>query len=150
MATTPPNKKLRLVSELYDSDSSDSSSAENESNIDEYFIDSENDIANDVNPNDEKTYEIRQVQRRVAKKYAMEDISYEARFLPERVKKKTKLIDMTTELKNVFQDILDKAGENYDADDRIRVNIDHAGLNQPVIVHLQPKSNVTADTILDR
>lgn len=94
-------------------------------------------------------YEIREVSRNIARRYGMEVFNFEARMINERLRNRP-LLDITDSLRGMFQQMLDRAGQHYGAEDRIRLHIEHSDLDTPIVVHIQPKHNVTADTVLDR
>ena len=108
------------------------------------YSDSEND-----EPEAPKSYTIVETSRKVATKYGMEEIGYDVQFSNEKLLDK-KLVDISDELRDMFNDVLNTAGRNYDADDRIRLSIMQDALDIPIIIHLAPRNQVTADTILDR
>ena len=79
----------------------------------------------------------------------MEELSYEVVFDNEKLNDK-KLEDITDTVKEMFQELLDVSGRNYDDDDRVRLSIMHDSLDSPIIVHLAPRHNVNADTVMNR
>lgn len=94
-------------------------------------------------------YAVRETSRSVARRYGMEVFNFEARMMKPALKNK-RLLDITDSLRAMFQEMLDKAGHNYSTDDRVRMHIEHSGLQVPMVIHIQPKHNVTADTVMDR
>ena len=127
----PPPKKLKTTqnNDTYEDDSVDS----DESDTD--------DVSNH--------FEIRQISRNVVRKYGMEEFNFEARLRSSRVRNR-RLSEIMDSLRAMFQEIIDRAGRHYDADDRIRLHVEHSGLEVPFVIHLQPRHNVTADTVLER
>lgn len=125
----PPQKRPRLVSY------SDSDSDEN--------------MDVDRREENEKLYNISQISRKVATRYHLEELSYEIIFNNEKLNDK-KLEDITDTVKEMFQELLDVSGRNYDDDDRVRLSIMHDSLDSPIIVHLAPRHNVNADTVMNR
>lgn len=125
----PPQKRPRLVS----------------------YSDSDSDENMEVNQtvNDEKLYKISQISRKIATRYNMEELGYEVIFDNEKLNNKN-LEDITDTVKEMFQDLLDASGRNYDGDDRVRLSIMHDSLDTPIIVHLAPRHQVDADTVMDR
>ena len=97
----------------------------------------------------EKAYKIEKVSRKISRKFAVEDVSFEARVISERLKDK-KLDEISDELEGMFDEMLNDAGRNYDADDRIRLSIEQDQLEQDIVIHIQPRHNVTGRTVMDR
>lgn len=116
----PPQKKLKGVE-------NDSDDSEDESN----------------------DYQIREVSRSVARRYGMEIFNFEAQILTSRLRNR-RLLDVSDSLRSMFNEVLARAGRHYAEEDRLRLHIEHAGLDVPVVIHAQAKHNVTADTVLDR
>ena len=79
----------------------------------------------------------------------MEEIRYEVKFLDEALSNQP-LDTITEELENMFTEVLDVAGRNYDEDDRIRLSIMQNALDEPIIIHLAPRYQVNAGTVMDR
>ena len=123
MASERPGKRRRLVSY---SDSEDSDIGDNS-----------------------KIYNISQTSRKIATKYGMEEIGYEVSFSQEKIAD-TRLESAVPEIREMFQEVLDRAGRSYDNDDRVRLSIMHNSLDTPIIVHLAPRNQVTADTVMER
>jgi hypothetical protein len=124
------NKKLK-----YDNEDTTSESVAADDNQE---IDTEN----------SKPYTIQQVSIKTVKKYAVEEVTFKAKFNKEYHGQR--LLDIPDNLHNMFGDIMDQVGNNYDADDNARLIINHEGLERPVFIHCQPKHNITPKKIMDR
>lgn len=131
MAANDPPPPKRAKRNLYNADIDDDSSSADE--------------VDDLSSH----YEVRELSRSVARLYGMEEFNFEARLRHERLPN-PRLLDVSDSLHAMFQDVLDRAGRHYNADDRIRMHIEHSGLDTPIIIHIQPKHDVTAATVMDR
>ena len=98
---------------------------------------------------EEKAYEIRKTHRVVARKYGAEEIGYSAVVTSKKLEGKN-LNDISDQLVNMFDEMLEEAGRNYGPDDRVRVAIEQDQLDQPIFIHAQPRHNVTGETIMNR
>ena len=89
------------------------------------------------------SYEIHEKDRQRAPLYDVEDIHYEARL-------SGRAADPTKQLRSMFQDIVDLAGEEYEKDDKVRVVVQHSELSGTLLIPLQSKWELTADNIMDK
>lgn len=73
---------------------------------------------------------------------------YQARFnndIPSR-----NICDAQDSLHEMFAAVLDKAKQDKQPGDRMRVSIEHDSLDIPVTIHLTDHKEVTADEIMNR
>jgi hypothetical protein len=89
---------------------------------------------------DEKLYYIKKIDEQVSRKYGVEEYTIQAKFNDSM--DGAKLDDV--------RDVVEEIGRQYQPDDRIRLAIDHAGMDRPMTIHLQPRANVTPDNIMGR
>lgn len=85
-------------------------------------------------------------ERTYAKNGAI-DTTYEVTFT-DRLKNKN-LIEISDELHNVFDNVLDSVREGSQDNSLARVVIDHKGLSDPIIVPLQKLDDMNASTVMD-
>ena len=95
-----------------------------------------------------KPYTISQVFQRKVKKYGVEEYTYKAKF--SDTLKSQNVSDVRDDLYNMFGDIMKKVDENYNPLDKVRLAIDHAALDKEITIHLQPRQNITPQTIMER
>lgn len=97
-----------------------------------------------------KPFTIERAQEKRATKYGMEEITFRAKFNQDFASGQ-KLLDSTDNLQEMFEDILENVNsEHDDPNDRARVTIKHSGLDRDIVVHCQPRHNITSDVIMDR
>ena len=101
-----------------------------------------------VDKADQKSYTISQVYEKKNRKYGVEEYTYKAKFSDGL--KTQNVIELRDDLYSMFDDIMKKVGDNYDPMDKVRLSIDHAALDKEITIHLQPRQNITAQTIMDR
>lgn len=96
-----------------------------------------------------KPYLIERIAEKRIHKYNVEEITYRAKFNHELEGRK--LVDVTEDLHDMFQEILDNVSTNHDdPEDRARLSIRHQGLDREIFIHCQPKHNITPDVIMER
>ena len=79
----------------------------------------------------------------------MEEITFRAKFNNDLEGRK--LLDITDDLHNMFQDIMDNVSADHkDPNDKARLTIRHSGLEREIFIHCQPQHNITADVIMER
>ena len=101
-----------------------------------------------VNESEQKPYSISQISERKIRKYGVEEYIYKAKFSDEL--KSQKIIDLRDDLHNMFDDIMTKVDENYNPLDKVRLSINHSSLDKEITIHLQPRQNITSQTIMER
>jgi len=105
--------------------------------------------SSDDDQNDRKPYVIEKINERRARRYDVEEITFRAKF--DENLQGQKLLDVTDDLHNMFEDILENVNANYvNSNDRTRLSIRHAGLDREIFIHCQPQHNITADVIMER
>ena len=134
----PPRKKLKRR-RSDENDEQDHAVSEDE-NI------SDNDDESSIVNNE---FEIREVAKKIARRYGLEEFNFEGRLIANHLRNR-RLLDIEASLRAMFQEMLDRAGRHYGPEDRVRLHIEHDGLEAPVVIHMQSKHNVTVDTIIDR
>ena len=96
-----------------------------------------------------RPYIIERISETRARRYNSEEITFRAKFNDDLQGKK--LLDVTDDLHDMFQDIMDNVSANHaENNDRARLSIRHAGLDREIFIHCQPKHNITADVIMER
>jgi hypothetical protein len=98
---------------------------------------------------DEKFYNINKISQQVVRKYGVEEYTLEAKFDSEALEG-VRLENVTDEIYAMFGDVVHELEQQYGEEDRIRLAIDHAGMDRPMTMHLQPRRNVTTRNIMDR
>jgi hypothetical protein len=100
--------------------------------------------------NFDKMYNIKKVSQQVARKYGVEEYTIEASFNNDAVIQGMRLENIREEIHSMFDDVVHEIVVQYQEDDRIRLSIDHAGMDRPMTMHLQPRRNVTTENIMSR
>lgn len=97
----------------------------------------------------QKPYIIKRVGELKARKFNVEEVTFRARF--NENEEGRALLDMADDLHDMFQDIMDNVNQEHGSeDDKARLSISHADLENDIVIHCQPKHNITADTIMER
>ena len=73
---------------------------------------------------------------------------YEAKFNPGGGS--SNICDNKDSLKDMFDVLLSQAKKGKRPGDRLRLNIDHSSLDNPVIIHLTDYRDVTSSEVMDR
>jgi hypothetical protein len=97
---------------------------------------------------EEKPYKIDKVRENVVRKYGVEEYAFRVKFNEEM--SGTRFEDVNTEVHAMFEDVLYQVGVEYDPDDKVRLSIEHDGLERPMTIHLQPRADLTAENIMAR
>jgi hypothetical protein len=97
----------------------------------------------------DKVYNIERISQQVARKYGVEEYTLQAKFNNETLQG-ARLDNVTDEIQSMFEDVVHEIEQQYNEDDRIRVSIDHAEMDRPMTIHLQPRRNVTAEDMMNR
>lgn len=96
-----------------------------------------------------KPFLVERISEKRIRKYNVEEITYRAKFNHEMEGRK--LIDVTEDLQDMFQEILDNISTDHDdPNDRARLSIRHQGLDREIFIHCQPKHNITPEVIMER
>ncbi|MES9881306.1 MAG: hypothetical protein ABW185_10540, partial [Sedimenticola sp.] len=95
-----------------------------------------------------KPYDIRLTGKRTFAKNAAENRTYQVTFNDQL--RGQKLVDIHTDLRNMFEDVLDRSKRVIDPKDLVVVIVDHSGLNDSVVVPLREADQMTVDTVTDR
>ena len=111
------------------------------------FTDSDDDDSDD--DGDNPLFTIKKVNEQVSRRLGMEEYTFKADFDHEKLKDK-KLLDLSTQLRRMFDKMLEESGRNYNDDDMARLSIQHRNLDRDIVVHLRSKNNVTGQVVLDR
>jgi hypothetical protein len=96
----------------------------------------------------EKPYKINKVRETVVRKYGVEEYSFNVKFNEEM--SGTRLEDVNADIHAMFEDVLNEVGYQYGPDDRVRLSIEHDGLDTPMTIHLQPRADLKAENIMAR
>lgn len=135
---------------------------------------------NGTGQEEEKPYFLEKTNHVKVRKYGIEEYSYKARFNDKVKSKrvadmKTDLHNMFSDImKEVcvlifsqidntkiyvfpsikyiiyFFSIVTQVEQNYSSEDKVRLSIDHAGLDREMTIHLQNRANITPELIMDR
>jgi hypothetical protein len=97
----------------------------------------------------DKVYSIEKISQQVSRKFGVEEYTLQAKFNNDTLQG-ARLDNVTDEIQSMFEDVVHEIEQQYDEDDRIRLAIDHAGMDRPMTIHLQPRRNVTAENIMNR
>ena len=89
-------------------------------------------------------YQITQTQHRVARRFGYEERNFRATFNQAYVGHR--LLDIHQELEDMFQEVIDRAAQHNDPEDRARVIIQHNDLKQDIVIHMRPQNLITANT----
>jgi glucose-6-phosphate 1-dehydrogenase len=81
-------------------------------------------------------------------KFKTEEVHYRVKFNQEHFG--DKLIDLETELHGMFSAVMDNVDGRYSDNDKVSLSVSHSQLGRDVFIHLQPKFNLTADTLMER
>jgi hypothetical protein len=95
-----------------------------------------------------KPYNIHKISETVARKYGVEEYTYKVKFHNEM--NGEPLENVQEELTNMFEEVVSRVSADYDLDDKVRISIDHSGLDRPMTIHLQPRRNITGGNITGR
>lgn len=96
-----------------------------------------------------KPYTITRVKEKRVRKYHVEEITFRATFNKEYEGRD--LLSITDNIHSMFEDIMENVEQDHpNNEDKARLNIRHAGLERDIVVHCQPKHNITASTIMQR
>jgi len=96
-----------------------------------------------------KPFVVERIRERRANRYNVEEITFRAKF--NDTLQGQNLLDITDNLHDMFQEIMDKVDtEHSSPDDKARLSIRHSGLDRDIFIHCQPKHNITPDVIMER
>ena len=96
-----------------------------------------------------KSYTIERVRERRARKFHAEDITFRAKFNEELQGKE--LLTITQDLHDMFNEVMENVNQDHpNNEDKARLNIRHSGLEREIVIHCQPKHNITSDVIMER
>lgn len=95
-----------------------------------------------------RPYKIQKVSEIKVRKYGIEEYTFKAKFNDEL--QGNKVADVKDDLNQMFEDIMQEVSQNYDPDDKVRLSINHAGLDREMTIHLQPRKNLSAQSIMQR
>lgn len=95
-----------------------------------------------------KPYKIQKIQQTVVRKYGVEEYTFRAKFDDEL--QGTKIIDIKDDLQTMFGDVLEEVGRNYQPGERVRMSINHDGMDREMTIHLQQRENITPEMIMGR
>ena len=103
---------------------------------------------NTTEERDGKLYSVRRINETRVVKYGVEEFTFKAKFNSEI--EHDKIAFVKDELHNMFDEILQQATQDHEQGQKLRMTIDHRSLDKPIVIHLQPRENITADTIMSR
>jgi hypothetical protein len=95
-----------------------------------------------------KPYEIVKINEEVLRKYGVEEYTFAAKF--DESLEGELLADVGDDVHGMFEDVLQRVADDYAPDDKVRIAIDHAGMDKEMTIHLQPRRNITAENIMNR
>jgi hypothetical protein len=96
-----------------------------------------------------KAYNIKKIDEKVARKFGVEEYTLRAKFNNDTLQG-ARLDDVRDEVHHMFEDVVQEIASQYEEDDRIRLSIDHAEMDRPMTIHLQPRRNISTDNIMNR
>ena len=94
-----------------------------------------------------KNYKLYHYRTRLIKKYKITETIYRVKFSSKIYGKQ--IIEIDTEMRNLFQDLLDSLNSQYHQDDLVRIYINHPDFQYsiPVFLALRPLRTLTVDAI---
>lgn len=95
-----------------------------------------------------KAYKIEKIHQTVVRKYGVEEYTYKAKFNDEI--HGAKIIDIKDDVHSMFSDVMAEVDSAYTPGERVRLSINHHGMDREMTIHLQQRENITPDMIMNR
>jgi hypothetical protein len=96
----------------------------------------------------DRAFELVEFKRRTVKKYGVEEINYKINFAPDWHGET--LYELQDELREMFQDLLDKVRAEHHGEDKVRIFIHSSNLkyNIPILIPLRHLKDLDVETIM--
>jgi len=97
---------------------------------------------------EKKPYKIQKIHQTVVRKYGVEEYTFRAKFNDDL--HGAKVVDVKDDIHAMFSDVMAEVDSTYAPGERVRLSINHDGMDREITIHLQQRENITSDTIMER
>ena len=93
-------------------------------------------------------YTFEECCEKMPRQFGYEEKKFKVKFNKEYMGRR--LVDVQGQLKGMFQDVMNRALQDYGNDDKASIVVQHNDLKKDIVIHMRKNKDITTDTIMGR